>query len=107
MCGGVCLRVRMPIVLVIGEGATIAKDRLMGELRFVQSEEGSGPHAAKTHGLRFAVFAAYGRAANDAPRYKHPLIRCVSNYPVGVGIVPIGGPSLSIAEIGSALRWER
>src|SRR3546814_755807 len=69
----------------------------MGELRFVQSEEGSGPHAAKAHGLRFAVFAAYGRAANDAPRYQHPIIRCVSHYLVGVGIVPIGGPPLSIA----------
>src|SRR3546814_4483716 len=69
----------------------------MGELRFVQSEEGSGPHAAKAHGLRFAVFAAYGRAANDAPRYQHPIIRCVSHYLVGVGIVPIGGPPLSIS----------
>src|SRR3546814_20887334 len=69
----------------------------MGELRFVQSEEGSGPHAAKAHGLRFAVFAAYGPAANDAPRYQHPIIRCVSLYRVGVGIVPFGGPHLSIA----------
>lgn len=94
--GGIFGSIRRLVLLMIGERATIAKDRQARELRFVQPKELPRSYPAEAHCLGFRIFSTHSAAADNPSRDEHPFVRSVSHDFMRIGVVPIGSTAFRI-----------